>query len=136
MLYRIEKEGFEIRGVKLGQKCIYDGVETIVIGLDIELAGDFIAIRDFSNDKYPLSTTTFDCVILYKHDNFSYNWVSKDDIILLPFTPSDSDENLPPQISPTHALEIMEDEVNRLTHKYGLGEELRVVKECISVLKS
>ena len=138
MSYRFEKEGFEYLGIKLGQKCIYDGVECTVVGFDEneELGCQFIAINYTGAIKGELKNSSLATVILEKYIESDYDWASEEGIKLLPFTPSDSDENLPQQISPIHALEILEDEVNRLTNKYGLGEELLVVKECISVLKS
>ena len=137
MSYRIEKEGFEYLGVQLGQKCIYDGVECTVIGFDERgLDEYFIAVSCTELSDDAIGDLSLIAVILEDCLELNFDWASKSEIQLLPFAPSISDENLPSQISPIHALEILEDEVNRLTHKYGLGEELRVVKECISVLKS
>ena len=134
MNYKIEQEGFELRGVKLGQKCFFNGSETFVIGFDVDQTEDFIAIKDSSDVGYPFSTTVFNCVILSGYENSDYDWVSKDEITLLPFIPSD--DSLPTEISHVHVADILEDLLEMDMDNEDEQFNIRcIINECIKSLR-
>jgi hypothetical protein len=138
MGYRIEKEGYEYRGVKLGQKCICFDEETIVIGFDDHDCVEFIVVSDVNNDSSDeIATSDYVDIILYKHEKDCYVWASLDDITLLPY---EENEITPqPQISPIHAIDILEDEISKLIENYPTikqSDQLCWVNECIELIKN
>jgi len=110
MGYRIEQEGFEFQGVKLGQKCIMDDEETIVIGFDEDEYNHerFIVVKSKGKvGDMKLSQSGVVTVILNKCGSYYYDWVSLSEIELI--EPLTDEENPPYAISPIHVADILED---------------------------
>lgn len=133
MGYRIEQEGFEFRGVKLGQKCIVDGEETIIIGFDKDDDYRFILVKD--NGDYGSRVDSSDCIttLLEGHEDSLYEWRNLDDIELI--ESSIDEENLPQSISPIHVADILEDVL-----KMDMYEEpdtiAQIIRDCITSLRA
>jgi len=129
---RIEKEGYEYRGFKLGEKVMYtchsfpSEIRTI-IGFDedegevfIMLSGDASMIHEYLTLKMVALADTTD-----------FEWAHINEVEKL------NSETLPQLISPIHALDILEDEINQINYHYGIPKpHLQRILECIEIIKS
>ena len=143
MGYRIEQEGFEFQGVRLGQKCKdFKNEDAIVIGFDMEEdeTSSFIMISNNSNSgSIVASKSSCVDVILSGYELTQYNWGGLKDIDM-----SDKmdemlnaiDElNPPKQISPIHVADILEDTLQMAW--YDQADEIReILNECIKSLRA
>lgn len=130
MGYIIEKEGYEYRGVKLGQKCIYFGDESTVIGFDENDDGSFIAIRMDNYDGIHESECA--TIVLKGHEKYGYDWMCLDDIELLPY-----EEILSQQISPIHVADVLEDVLKMDMTDPDEAFDIRcIITECIKSLRT
>jgi len=133
MEYRIEQEGYEFNGVKLGSKHLYGNEEVIVIGFDEYDDCDFIAIN--YDDNYTpsiIKKSSFVTVILNGYSDSIYEWVSKSELKLI--EESVDEENLPQSISPIHVADILEDVLQMKW--YDEADEIReILNECIKSLR-
>lgn len=85
MSYQIKKEGYEIKGVKLGQKCICKNEETIIIGFDNRDTEEFIAVKTKAGAGVAVTETMYmtHALDVAHNENFNYTWVKLSDIKLL-----------------------------------------------------
>lgn len=104
MLYKLKPKGYEYRGVRLGDKCIYNGKETIVIGFDEDDKCEFIAVLyDSSIDEIRDSMAT---IIMDGYERNDYYWVQK---LSLEFI-KECTTNQP--ISLVHIADVLEDVIH------------------------
>lgn len=130
MGYRIEKEGYEYRGVKLGQKCVWEGEEFTVIGFDENDDLSFIAINIV--DPFGICEASCVTVILEGCEKDGYEWVELDDIQLHPY-----EESPPQQISQIHVPEVLTDVLNMdWSGELELAEIRNTIQQCINSLNS
>lgn len=85
---RIEEKGYEYRGIKLGQRCNFEGEEYIIIGFDEYgiINKNFIAINcSYIKNSLQESSYLNDMVALNQYESSFYKWVNLNEIELLPY---------------------------------------------------
>jgi hypothetical protein len=136
MSYRVEQEGFEYRGYKLGQNVVYEGKQVKIIGFDEEDDDLFIAVNCmYQTVKIGESLAT---VILQGMELSSYDWAMGGEITNISVGEINNDEeNLPPSISPIHVPDILTDILNMdWTSTDDLLEIHVMIQRCIDSLNS
>lgn len=153
MSYRIEKNGFEVRGFKLGQKVVLDDDknERVIIGFSEDGASHFIAISTQFGSE--MRHSEYATVVLDGYESTSYQWESQYCLSIVETNETAqedlSDSQLPQDVSSIHAIEILEDVMkDEFVHEYFFGndegklfscytqEQMNIMKQCIEVLKS
>lgn len=135
MAYRIEQNGYEFKGVKLGSKCIVDGEETMVIGFDEDDGDDpsFIAVISQVRDDLKLLQSGAVTVILEKYGDYYYDWVAPHEIKLI----EDDEVNLTQSISQIHVADILEDVLQMDMTDPDEAYDIRcILNECIKSLRA
>lgn len=130
---RVENEGYEYRGYELGEKVMYTQhsfppeVRT-VIGFD-ECEEDVFIMLSGDNSEACDYVISHNLVVL--QDTYDFEWAHVDEVKKL------DSETLPQSISPVHAIDILEDEINQINYRHGIPEpHLQRILECIEIIKS
>jgi len=137
MGYRIEQEGFEFQGVRLGQKCLLDDEEVTVIGFDEDegITERFIVVKaQGCNGDMIISQSRVVTVILNKYEDCYYDWVSLHEIEFINLIVDEL--NPPKQISPIHVADILEDAAdNWIKDESNCADSYNIINRCIEALR-
>lgn len=134
-MYRIEQEGYEYLGIRLGQKCLYFGTETTVIGFDENEDDENCAFLMIENKNRTMETknSSYLTTLLDGYEESGYNWIYLGEVTMIK---SEEDEFLSKSISQIHALDVLEDEINQINFRYGIPEpHLTRMQECIKLIR-
>lgn len=130
---RIEDEGYEYEGLKLGQKVIANGLETRIIGFGNGWNGEGrnLAIVEIESDGSALKDSISAIVRLRECAYVSYEYYEFDEITLVGDEPDTS-------ISPVHVLDILEDAIEQcIIDDLGyMNDIVSTMRECLKILRS
>ena len=89
MSYKVEKAGYEFRGYKLGEKVMYRGEETMIIGFDEneKVSGAFLAISITSGNEITHNAYLTSVLDTAKNKCIKFRWVSE--LIVTPIQESE-----------------------------------------------
>ena len=141
MACRIEQEGFEYRGWKLGEEVKLIGEDTFgkigkIVLFDLKDEYLFMAIEyeGVFDVDCPLSNNyEFQSRVVLEgyEDCTNWNWFRKENVEKI------TEETPSPQISPIHAKEITEDISVELTELQSrVAELIEIYKQCMSILNN
>lgn len=149
MSYVVREEGYEYRGFKLGQSVVYNGEIRKIVGFD-EKRLDINYFVLLNEGVEELSFTWDSITSILEEFTFTYpqniigTWARQELVSVIADEPSD--DQLPQEISSTHAIEILEDTLsdyeiiyedsNCLGHNCYSDEQVNIMKQCIEILKS
>lgn len=79
---KMEKEGYEFKGLKLGQTVIRNNIASKIIVFDESGAKEFIMISVVKDSPCKAHRSAYVTVVLKGCEGQNYNWISKEDIVV------------------------------------------------------